>query len=94
MKNKSRLLLRLLEFKVSILGKAVTQNRGWCTYATVEIKPNVILICSADVKADVDLKQPTSVELLIHFNLIINFAKTDLYPKKVGNDINTGFGFS
>ena len=43
---------------------------------------------------EVDLKQPPSVELLIHFNLIINFAKTDLYPFEVGNDKVTGFGFS
>ena len=42
----SRLFLRLFEFKVSTLGKAVTllkgapKNRGWCIQDTVEIQQN------------------------------------------------------
>ena len=32
-------------------------------------------------------KQPPYIELLIHLNLIINFAKTDLYPLEAGNNI-------
>ena len=39
-------------------------------------------------------KQPPYVELLIHLNQIIHFAKTDLYLLEVGNDKVTGFGFS
>ena len=39
-------------------------------------------------------KQPPSVEFLIHFNYIVNFAKTDLYPYEIGNDKVIFFLFS
>ena len=45
------------------------------------------------MEVDFKKKQPPYVELLIHLNQIINFAKTDLYPLEVGNEKFTNWIF-